>query len=174
MDEPLQYDPRAKQQIVNAIYAFLYDPVSLSFQKRLDGLIIKNSLMLGVGSKAVAYKGQIYAMSGSGSIVSTPASRLAPALKQEMDEYLKDVAQVNEGEMPFVMGFIRQVLNSSNDMNDYLRVLPRSVHHPVEKLILSCPCRSKTLTEAAVSTLLTSNEAPINLMKRRMVLNLLV
>ena len=171
MDEPLQYDPRAKQQIVNAIYAYLYEPVSLAFQKRLDALIIKNSLTLGVNSKSVVYKGEYYTMSGSG--IST-ASRLAPVLKQEMDEYLKDVAQVNEGEMPFVMGFIRQVLNSSNDMNDYLRVLPRSVHHPVEKLILSCPCRSKSLTEATVSTLLTSNEVPINLMKRRMVLNLLV
>ncbi len=171
MDEPLQYDPRAKQQIINAIHSYLYDPVMAGFEKRLDTLIVKNSNLLGVNHGAMLYKGIYYKLS-NGSI--NGASRLAPALHKEMDAYLKDLNQINEEELPYVMGFIRQVLNSSNSLQDYMRVLPQSVHHPVEKLTLTCPCRSKTLTDTVVSTLLSSNEVPINLMKRRMVLNLII
>ena len=173
MDEQIQHDPRTKQQIVDALYEFLYAPISKEFQRRLDALVVRNSLLLGVGNKAMLYKGEFYAMSGQ-SISMMSAVRMSPLLKADMDSYLKDVAEINEGEMPYVMGFIRQVLNSSNSLQDYLRVLPSSVHQPVQRLALTCPCKKNALPESSISTLLAHNSQSIDLMKRRMVLNLLI
>lgn len=171
MEDVLQHDPRTKQQIINALYNYLYTPVLQQFQKRLDALITRNSQILCVDHKALVYKSVYYSMQGQGT---TGASRLVPALKPAMDAYLKDLAAINEGELPYVMGFIRQVLNSSNNLQDYLRVLPSSIHHPVQKLIHTCPCSHKSLADSVVTSLLISNEVPITLMKRRMVLNLLI
>lgn len=170
--ENLQYDPRTKQQIKDALYDFLYTPVQNAFKLRLDTLIIRNTLLAGHGHKSFNYKGEHY----SCDIGPMPRvwNRLLPQLRPQMDEYLKDLKELNETELPYVVGYINKVLNASNELGDYLRLLPESTHRPIEQLIASCSCHGKKLSEEQVLELRQQNENPIAMMKARMVTNLLI
>lgn len=169
--EQLLYDPRTKQQIKEALYGFLYDPVHKQLRLRLDTLIIRNTLLGGHRHKSFSYKGIDY--SCDNTPIPRKRNQLLSQLQPDMNAYLKDVKELNEKELPYVLGFINQVLNSSNDLKDYLRLLPDSVHHPVEKLIYTCPCKAKSLSDEAVEQLKEKNQISINLIKQRQVLNLI-
>jgi len=169
--DPLLYDPRTKKQIKEALYAFLYDPVQKQFKLRIDTLIIKNTLLGNHRHKSFTYRGENY------NCDTTPIPRkknqLLTQLQPVMNEYLKDLRELNEKELPYVLGFINQVLNSSNDLKDYLRLLPESVHYPIQALIATCPCQAKSLADDAVAKLKEKNSLSISLMKQRQVLNLI-
>ena len=60
MTEQLQHDPRTKQQIKDALYAFLYTPIEKQFEKRLSELIVKNTLLCGYSHKSFVYKSNLY------------------------------------------------------------------------------------------------------------------
>lgn len=172
MSEVLQHDPRTKQQIKDMLYAFLYDPVQKQFKARLDSLIQRNTVILGAGHTSFTYKGNLY--SNDPKAPPRKLNRLVPQLAAEMDSYLHDLKQLNDQEVPYVLGFINQVLNSSNDLHDYLRVLPSSLHQPIQQLIASCPCRTKRLTEEQVQEMQAKNQHYIDLVKQRMATNLLI
>jgi len=170
--DKLEHDPRTKQQIKDALYAFLYDPVTKQFKSRIDTIIVRNTVMGGHSHKHFIYKGVLY----NADITQPPLkrNRLVPQLRDSMDEYLVDLNHLNNNELPFVLGFINQVLNASTDLADYLRVLPESVHYPLQQLLVTCPCRATNLTEDKVISLRLKNQTPINLMKQRLVTNLLI
>lgn len=170
--EPLQHDPRTKQQIKDMLYAFLYEPVQKQFKARLDSLIQRNTVVLGASHTSFTYKGNFY--SNDPKAPPRKLNRLVPQLAAEMDSYLHDLKQLNDQEVLYVLGFINQVLNASNDLHDYLRVLPSSLHQPIQHLIASCPCRTKRLTEEQVQEIQAKNQHYIHLVKQRMVTNLLI
>lgn len=172
MDSHLQHDPRTKQQIKDALYSYLYGPVLKDFQRKLEQLITKNSVLHGNAEMSFMYKSEIYCTVNA--VIPRKINRLHKSLHSFMDEYLEEIRQLNNYELPYVLGFIGQILNSSNDLSDYLLVLPSSVHQPVEKLIASCPCRTKKLTQEDILNLQSKNQVPIALMKKRMVTNLLI
>jgi hypothetical protein len=170
--DKLEHDPRTKQQIKDALYGFLYDPVTKQFKARIDTLIIRNTIMGGYSHKHFTYKGVVY----NSDVTPAPVrkNRLLAALRAEMEDYLVDLAELNDKELPYVLGFLNQVLNSSSDLTDYMRILPESVHHPLNKLMATCPCRATSLSESRVVSLMTRNEEPINMIKRRLMSNLLI
>jgi len=170
--EPLQYDPRTKHQIKDAIYEYLYAPVQKQFKKRLDALIVKNTAILSASHASFIYKGCVYSCDTGN--MPRKMNRLVPLLQETMDEYLKDIKKLNDVEVPFVIGFITKVLNSSNNLHDYLRVFPPSIHYPIQQIIDSCPCRNKQLTDFDVKCIQENNQTSIDLMKERMVINLLI
>ena len=172
MSEVLQHDPRMKSQIKDMLCNFLYEPVRKQFKHRLDTLISRNTAIIGASHQSFIYKGNLY--NNDPSPVPRRLNRLVPQLVPEMDAYLADLKQLNDKEVPYVLGFINQVLNSSNDLHDYLRLLPSSVHQPIQKLIDSCPCRTKKLTDEQVQELQARNKQSIDLVKQRMVTNLLI
>ena len=172
MNEQLQHDPRTKQQIKDALYEHLYKPIEKQFKQRLDQLIVKNAVLGGYSHKSFMYKNVLY--NCDTDALPRKMNRLVLPLRNAMNEYLKEVKQLNEREMPYVLGFINQVLNSSNDLHDYLRLLPQAVHYPVQALIDSCPCRGKKLSDETIILLQSKNLASINMMKQRMVTNLLI
>ena len=65
-------------------------------------------------------------------------------------------------------------MNATSDLTDYLRVLPESVHQPLQKLMATCPCRTATLAPEKVEQLKAKNAVPIDLMKQRLMTNLLL
>ena len=170
--DKLEHDPKTKQQIKDALYSFIYDPVQKQFKNRIDTLIIRNAVAAGYSHKHVMYKGVLY------NSESTPPplrkNRLVPALRPQMEEYLADVQQLNNHELPYVLGFLNQVLNASSDLSDYLKILPESVHHPLTALMATCPCRTTFLPDERVQHIRAKNQESIDLIKRRLVFNLLI
>lgn len=172
MTEQLQHDPRTKQQVKDVLYSYLYAPIEKQFKRQLDQLIIKNAVLGGYSHKSFMYKNVLY--NCDTDALPRKMNRLVIELQPAMNEYIKEVKLLNEKELPFVLGFINQVLNSSNDLHDYLRLLPQAVHQPMQNLIDTCPCRSKRLSDETVTMLRDKNQASINMMKARMVTNLLI
>lgn len=171
MEKP-EHDPRTKQQIKDALYSFIYDPVQRDFKFRLETLVHRNTVMGGYSHRHFSYKGVVYNCDASPPPLRK--NRLIPALRAPMDEYLADLEELNHRELPYVLGFINQVLNASCDLSDYMRVLPEAVHHPLTKLVATCPCRTASLPDEKVSLLTAKNQEPINMIKRRLVTNLLI
>lgn len=172
MEEKLQHDPRTKQQIKDMLYAFLYAPVEREFKHRLDKIILQNTNLLGVSHTSFVYKGEYYCTDQSRP--PRKMNRLVSQMIPVMDLYLQELKQLNNTEIPYVVGFINQVLNSSNDLHDYLKILPISIHQPIDAFIATCPCRARSLTPEIIKELQDNNAKPIQLIKERLVINLLI
>jgi len=170
--EQLQHDPLTKSLIKEALFSFLYDPVKRQFKTRIDTLIARNSLLGGFSHNHFVYKAKLY--NGETTVPPLKKNRLVPALRDQMEEYLADQKQLNDHEIPYVVSFINQVLNSSNDFHDWLRLFPDSVHLPITQLQATCPCRTIHLPQDKVDQLRAKNQDSINLMKQRLVTNLLI
>lgn len=170
MDNKLQHDPRTKQLIKDALYHHLYGPALKQFSARIEEIVQRNALMLASNYRVFIYKGVMY---GSGA-VPRKVDRLAPQLLGVMEAYLNDLKQLNGVEMPYVLGYINQVLNSSNELHDYLLLLPQSMHPPIQELIATCPCKGVKLDIHTVNRLKEANCVPIGLMKNRLFTNLLI
>ena len=91
-----------------------------------------------------------------------------------MNAYLVELDTLNKTELPYVLGYINQVLNSSDTLSDYLKLLPESVHSAIHPLIGSCPSHTNKLPDTEVQDIRTKNQKGFNLMLQRMTLNLLV
>lgn len=172
MTEQLQHDPRTKQQIKDVLYDILYTPIQKQFKQRLEQITVKNAVLGGYNHKSFMYKSVLY--NCDNNVLPRKMNRLVIQLQPAMNEYLKELKQLNEKELPYVLGYINQVLNSSNELHDYLRLLPPSVHHPIQGLINTRPCRGKKLPDETVALLKEKNLVSVQLMKNRMVTNLLI
>lgn len=170
--EQLVPDVRVKAQIKDSLIEFLYTPVERDFKRRLDTIIVRNTILGGYAEKTFHYKGQQYHCE-DGRLPPRAWNKLDPSLRADMDEYLRDVKQIDEREMPFVSGYIVKVLNSSNAFGDYLKLIPDSAHQPLRAFMQACPCQTKTLSDARIEELLEQNKNTIAMMKTRMVTNLL-
>ena len=172
MVEDLQHDPRTKQQIKDMLYAFLYDPVQKQYQQQLHSIIVRNTQAIHASHRFFMYKGVVYSMENSPS--PRRMNRLIPSLYPEMDKYLSEVTQLNSKEVPYVLGFITQVLNASNHFPDYFKAFPSVLHSPLEKMVATYPCRNTQLSEEQIQSIQEKNKHSIELLKQRVVTNLII
>lgn len=170
--EPLQHDPRTKLQIKEALYEFLYGPVQKRNEQQLHQIIMQNMLLIKGSHASFIYKDVFY----TNESTSPPRkmNRLHPSLVPAMEDYLKDTNLVNSQEMPYVVGFINQVLNASNNFEDYLKAFPSVLHPPLEKLIASCPYHNRKLTDKEIEKIQAKNSKQIDMIKQRLVTNLII
>lgn len=165
-------DPKTKTKIKIAIYEQLYDPVADTFMERLKSIIFRNTAEGKFTHPSFRYKGEIYKWGDE-----TPPLKSNPLLPQfipEMDSYLKDVRDINEKEISYVLGYVNQVLNSSNSLQDYLRLLPDSLHNTIRNMADSSLLNKCNLSEESVQTIQHNNHDAIMMMKHRMALNLII
>lgn len=169
----VKHDPRTKLLIKEGLYDYLYGPVQQKSDRRIKEIIIANTRALASSHQSFIYRNVVYEMDPK---VLRPRlmNRLVDALKPDMDEYLQNLEMLNQHEVPHVMGYITQVLNSSDDMQDYFRLLPDIMHPPLQRMIDKCPCRTENLSEEFVTEMQANNQTPIELIKRRLVTNLLI
>lgn len=170
--EAIQLDPKIKKHIKDLLENFLYAPMYQQFNKRLGVLILRNSNALKSTQQCFLYKGVFYS---NGDILRPRiVNRLHSSLNGEMDQYLEELEKITKGEIPYVLGFITKVLNTSNNLKDYLRLLPQSVHTPIVSLTKTYSSNTESLTDDVVQDIQTRNAYSISLMKERMVHNLLI
>ena len=169
---PLEHDARTKQQIKDTLYAVIYGPVNKHFQARIETLIARNTVLGGFVHKHFVYKGHLY----NAETTQPPLkrNRLMTALRDPMEEYLSDLEQLNNQELPYVLGFLNQVLNSSSSLQDYLKVLPESIHAPINELMATCPCRIGVLSPEKAKQLQEKNADAVKLIKARLFTNLII
>lgn len=158
--------PQVKQHIKDTLYEFLFEPVNNSLKKQLEHLVYRNCVINHYTHKSLAYKGSIYNFDTE----APPRrwNRLSPELRPTMDKILKDTKELGDLEVPYVMGYITQVLNSSEHLSDYLALLPDCVHPAFRKILHNLPAPS---LEPAKKVF---NQKAVDLIKQRMVMNLLL
>lgn len=169
--ESITYDPRTKQQIKDLLFSYIYDPIQTKLKDQLVNITKKNSVLMCAGHLSFVYKGEFYTCDEH--VAPRFKTRLHPKLVPLMEAYLKEVKKLNTEELPYVLGFIQQTLNASNNLNDYLRIFPEFLHLPIHRLIMACPCRNKQLDEEDVKHLQSINKKSIEMIKYRMVSNLI-
>lgn len=173
MSEELVYDPRTKQLIKDRIYSHLYAPVKRDYEQRLESIILKNSQYHGNGQRWMSFRGTDYSLKEAGP-QPLPTNRCHPELKGVMQEYVDELSQLINEEVPYVLGFITHTLNTSNSPQDYLRVFPQSVHQPIQSLVDTYGYQHEHLSDEKVDELIRKHEKTIEMVKKRMVLNLLL
>lgn len=171
MTHTIQHDPRTKNQIKEGISDYLYTPAKKQFNAKVAALIVKNSLLLGNAEQSFIYKGEKYQYGNAP--LPRKMNRLVRELQPTMDSYLQEIADLNNHELPHVIGFISQVLNASNDLQDYLRVFPEAIHPPIQEIIANYPCRTTKLSLSDIEALKKKNSVAIDLIKQRLVINLI-
>lgn len=170
----LDHDPMTKQRLKHALYHFLYTPVEQQFAVRLKTIVDKNCMTGGFSHRSFVYRGVLYNVDTSNFPGGVKRNRLVPSLHGEMNEYIKDKYKIRDEEMPLIMGFLNTVLNSSNAVVDYLKLLPEAVHKPIRDLAHICPSCPEQLTAAQVEDITNRSKLSIMLLRERMVRNLLI
>ena len=168
----MQQDPRMKVHVKEAITRFLYTPVYDRFNQRLSNIITRNTQLSEYRHKSFVYKNDTYFREPP----PFPRKRntLVPSLKPEMEAYLQDVKDMEEGEMAYVTGYIAYALNSSNHPYDYLLLFPSSVHPSFSQLLKEFVGYTTKLTDERVREIQEQNQTAIDLMKQRQMLNLIL
>ena len=167
----LTHDPRSRKIIKDALYTFLYGPILTVYKTRIDNIILKNTKLGGFTHRSFVYKGELFTCDQYAP--PRKGNPLVHEMKPEMEAYLKETKEINETELPYVLGFIDSVLLSSQSLEDYLKVFPSAVHEPIRQLINSCPCRECSLTDASITTLSDKYKETIQMMETRVALNLI-
>lgn len=170
--EQLLHDPRSKQLVKDALYDYMYRPTMNYYQGLLAAIIDNNDIITRTTDKCFSYKGELYSY-GNGKLPLIK-KKLVASLHKRMDVYLAELAALNRTELPYVLGFINQVLNSSVAIRDYISVFPTAIHGPLENMVLTCPCKKGKLSLFTVEKLKKDNSKPISLMKQRLLSNLLL
>lgn len=167
--EPLEHHSKTKKQIKDALAFHLYNTLGTHFKDRLDQIIHKNSIELKSPHLCFTYKGKTYTYKGQKT--SLRALDLSPKLHREMDEYLEDMKNLQEGEVNIVNAFIDTLLNLTDSLQGYLLIFPKGLHPPIQKLIDSCPCRTKSLTEEDIKRIEDNGSSFVELINQRLFIN---
>ncbi len=169
---PVTHNPRSKRDLKNGIISTLYEPFTRQRDKLLENILRKNAVIVHSDHLSVVYKGTYYSVEKTHGPLR--ANRLDKSLRTEMDAYLSATHYVEEIEIPRVKGFINQVLNATDGIPDLLVVFPDVVHSPINQFICKCPCHNAQLNPEQLEVLRQANTDAIDLIKQRMVRNLLV
>ena len=165
-------DPGFKYRIKSALIDFIYTPAFNNLQEKLEHLIVKNTLIGKYSQKSFTYKGLYY---GSGDVPkSLRANRLVPELVNEMNEYLAESKELKEKELPYVEGYINKVLNYSNSINVYKRLLPDYLHATIDHTASQVTHCQDNISDAEVEAIKEKHAYPLALIAKRMALNILM
>lgn len=163
-------DREQKSIILGDVFDFIYSASNKRFKDRLEALISKNTAMQG-GDLIFIYKGEHYSGEGVRRTVRKTNS-LHPLLKELMDEWIAEKIAMKD-EQSLVKAFLASVLNSSNNVSDYYRLLPECLHKALRPF-KHLPDFNEPIPDWIVTEFQEKNQRAINLIKQRFVLNLIV
>lgn len=163
-------DPTSKQHIETTLCNFLYGPHWQRLNDILVGLITRNSVIQRNSHRSFTYKGDDYSLDALP--LPRPRHRLDPSLEDTMKDYLRKKEEISSDEFNYVFGFIKQGLNTSDQLADYYRVFPEVLHKPLQQFY-DFDSKAK-LPEDFVLQFHAKNEKVISLIKQRVLLNLVI
>ena len=161
----------AKYNLKNALLQKLYVPSNKEFLKACEEILLQNNTLKGVYSSSFTYRGTNYPnlhKTGPRSYYT-----LHPCLEEKFVKILHPYDEIQQFERPLVAGFIIHVLNSSDCWEDYLKVFPETLHPLIEEWRFHFKWKIPTLTEVAIADILDKHSKGLQLLRARLVWNLL-
>lgn len=171
MEPEIRLDLRNKPVIREEILHFLYASIQTRLQQRLLDIIDKNCVLQSSIYASFTFKGVDY--NPFKQALPRPRNRLHPNLQPAMQLYLDEVKAMNGLERAYISGFLDQVLTIANHPADLLLLLPESIHASVQQYTVGFGKNDSKISPEIVSQLHTKNATAIDLLKQRMVLNLI-
>jgi len=169
-----EYPPNALIKITlrNDIHFILYDPIYKQLTVQINALILKNTVSCGYSHLSFKFNNRLYECDKTKAPRKT--NHLTLSLYPAMYAYLDIVTQLDKKELPIVMGYINQVLNISNDPDDYAYLLPETFISLIYNRIPRYPDKSDKLLSPLTITLRNKNQVALDMIKQRLVSNLLI
>lgn len=166
-------DPRVKHLIKVALEDFMYLAVNRSFKERLLAILQRNTVDCVYPHQSFSYKGVYYSFELVAPRFKT--QKLLPEFHPAMDELLTEQKRIEYTEKPYIFGFFNKVLNASNSINDYYRLLPECVHDPIRTVVQVTDLISyhTELSDEQVEQFQLEHQSWILQLKSRMVLDLI-
>lgn len=164
-------NPRLKLAIKERISQFLYSDPLTKLRKDLEYIITTNDQLSNKGHYMFTYRGVRYKWYENMPLVWGPLP-LHQSLHKQMDQYIKETKELAE-ESALTLGYIQNILNKSDNPEDYLRLIPSALHVPIHELLAQFPDISKTLSLTDAEKLIKTHARSVDLIKQRLMLNLL-
>jgi hypothetical protein len=176
----IEYNPRTKHNIQSCLFTLVYEPLSQHLEQELDTIIDRNTSMGSFSQPSFHYRAVHYRHSTTKSLPQPGLGRhrakrnpLLPVLHPQMNDWIQ-AHKESELERTYVLAYITKVLNTSEGFPDYYRLFPEALHPTLDRLKEACPCRHQELSEESINAFLQQNILPQNLIKERLLRNLLI
>lgn len=162
-----------KTQIRDALCEFLFAPVQKKLQEELIAIILDNTRTNFYSHYSFVYKAKLYSHPYEKGPPPLRSQRLADVLVPRMEAYLAEERDYLLDQTT-TLAAIPRILNAISDPCDCLRILPESMHPPLLPLLQDFPSTGIPHTEEHIRMLQETNMPYINMMKQRLILNLLI
>lgn len=153
------------------IFNHLYGPALAYENTVLAELILKNALLIQSTHRSFSYKGIDY------SIDETPVplrrNRLHPDFREKMDKWIEDRKAVLDYEQVYVKSYITSALNITDNLTDYFKLFPSSLHMILQSESSFPTTGEKALSPETVEEFKTKFKTGLDLLKRRLIQNLI-
>jgi len=172
MNDCKELSPHARIELVDAIVNDLYSPEIKYQQSMLDAMIESNSTLNGNTQAHFIFKGETYIKSGFKGVAERPSNSLDKSLRTEMKGWLKEQEQI-AFEKTQILGYLGRMLLLTTYTEDFLKVLPPSLHRIVLKLDRHFKTGDGILQGEALEEFQRNNHDVLKIIKGRMALGLL-
>lgn len=168
---PIHPQAHYKAAIVAALREYVYVPAAEMQRKQLDALVDSNAVLSG-NCSFFRYGGEVYRHSEAPRIEPRIVPALRPVFRERMREYLAIRAAL-EKRMYAAMGALIPLWNASSSLEDYLAVLPDSLHPPLLGFRHMGPGEA-CFSPGDIKKMQERIAPGIDLLRQQLVLNLLV
>lgn len=166
--------PKAKTNLQTAMMFFIFDPFMQYWNRRVDKIIEKHVLLCSSTQYGFSYKGEDFTGSST-QLLRPPVQRLHKSLAIEMDDLLRERETVTLYEEPLVKSVLCALMNLSNNPWDYFQLLPKELHPAWEHFKTKIPTGYESeITDSVISAFQTKHEAAFDVIRVRMVTNLIL
>lgn len=164
-----------RKEALNVLKNALYRRVDREFLSREAEIIYENSRLLGNTQKCMWHKGELIgAHFYHPSAIPRPANSIQPPIIEKYEALVLEVDQLVREEKALVVGYIRKVLNLPVAFESLFHLFPEQLHQALAGLKAFCPfTHLKPMEADAQQAFIKENEQYINLMKVRMLKNLI-
>lgn len=164
-----------KKEALKVLSSLLYQRIDKEFQNRRNQIILENSRLSGNTQHCMWYKGELIgAQNYHFRAIPRPANSIHPSIVEKYEALLKEEEQLEREEKALVIGYIRKVLNLPYSFDSLFRFFPEQMHKTLTGLRSRCPyLHLKPMEESEQEKFISENEEYIQLMRVRMLKNLL-
>lgn len=156
----------------NEIQEFMYSKVTHHISEKIQEIAEENGALTGSNSTTFAYRGEVYNSVITNRTYVKP-EELHPSLRARMDTILS-LQEDARRERDYTMNFITKVLNKSRSHEDYLAILPDCIHKPILGFLDQLEAMPRMLDGDDIKDLMRFNQKSYDLIKKRMLANMLL
>ena len=164
---------RLKFLLLQRLEHYIFRKVDKDLDDRLAGLIERNDVLNMLERKIFYYAGEKWTRHVFPGPPQQNVPLLDESLHETMDKWLKDRDEVNHNQRPLVLGFMRKILNHTDDFTLILQMLPSVLHKAVEDVGMKNNIEVATMSTDEVAAIVGASERSVNAFKIRLMTDLL-